>query len=319
MRRLLTAATLVTVFAVAAPANAYVTDGLYLYMDARNADSYSVSNSTEWNDISVNGRVGTINGSVTLDLATDSLFFDGTAVGTNYVDLDGAFDDWGTGFTIEFIGEFGARLDNWERIFDFGNGAQSDNIWVGRLYATNDLTLEYFVGSSSQGRCHTTGGLLSGREIHHWIITVDANALCRIYQDGVEVETSLQTGGGAPVSGPTSNGTQYAALPNNIVRTNNYVGASNWPDLDFEGSIQMIRIYTRALTVDDVNSADETTPTESGDGDGGGGDGGGIDESSGGSLANTGFDAVTTAALATAFVAGGLLLLRRRQQARVTK
>jgi LPXTG-motif cell wall-anchored protein len=309
MRRLLTAATMIAVFAVSAPANAYVTDGLYLYMDARNTDSYSVSNSTEWNDISVNGRNGTINGSVTLDGPTDALFFDGTAVGTNYVDLDGAFDNWGTGFTIEFIGEFGANVDNWERIFDFGNGAASDNIWVGRLYGTNDLTLEYFIGSSNQGRCHTTGGPLSGRELHHWIITVDANAVCRIYQDGLEVETSLQDGGGAHVSGPTSDGTQYAALPLNVARTNNFVGASNWPDRDFEGSIQMIRIYTRALTVDDVNNADETTPTESGSGGGGG-----IDESNGGSLANTGFDAVSSVVLAAALLAGGLLLVRRRHQ-----
>lgn len=319
MRRTLAAASIATVIAVAAPANAYVTDGLYLYMDARNTDSYSVSNSSEWNDISINGRNGTINGSVTLDGATDALFFNGTAVGTNYVDLDGAFDDWGTGFTIEFIGEFGANLDNWERIFDFGNGAASDNIWVGRLYGTNDLTLEYFVGSSSQGRCHTTGGLLTGRELHHWIITVDANALCRIYQDGVEVQTSLQTGGGVPVSGPTSDGTQYAALPNNIARINNYVGASNWPDRDFEGSIQMIRIYTRALTVDDVNTADETTPTEQN-----GGDNGGSDNNSGGegnsggsdtdSLADTGFDPMTAALAATALVIGGVVLLRRRSR-----
>jgi LPXTG-motif cell wall-anchored protein len=309
MRRLLTAATMVAVFALAAPANAYVTDGLYLYMDARNTDSYSVSNSTEWNDISVNGRNGTINGSVTLDVSTDALFFDGTAVGTNYVDLSGAFDDWGEGFTVEFIGEFGANVDGYERIFDFGNGAESDNIWVGRFGNTNDLALEIWRGSANQGKCITTEGQLSGRELHHWIITVDAEAKCRIYQDGVEVQTSFQGFFEGPISAPTIDGSELLALPNDIVRTNNFVGASNWPDRDFEGSIQMIRIYTRALTVDDVSSADETTPTESGGGGDGDGDGDG-----GGSLANTGFDAVIMAALATAFVAGGLLLMRRRRR-----
>lgn len=315
MRRLLTAATLLTVFAVSAPANAYVTDGLYLYMDARNAESYSVSNLTEWNDISVNSRNGTINGSVTLDGATDALFFDGTASGSNYVDLDGAFDSWGTGFTIEFIGEFGARVDNWERIIDFGNGPESDNVWVGRFTNSQNLTIEIWDGNSNLGRCHTTGNQLASRVLHHWIITMDSTPTCRIYMDGVEVETVLANPFEVDVTTPSTNGTAYPGLPNNVVRTNNYVGASNWTDPDFEGSIQMIRIYTRALTADDVNTADETTPTESG----GGGDGGGIDESGTGSLADTGFDAVTTAALATAFVAGGLLLIRRRQQASVTK
>ena len=309
MRRILAAASIAAVIAVAAPANAYVTDGLYLYMDARNTDSYSVSNPTEWNDVSVNGRNGTINGSVTLDGSTDALFFDGTASGTNYVDLDGAFDNWGTGFTIEFIGEFGARVDNWERIIDFGNGPESNNVWVGRYTNTQNLTIEIWNGSSNLGRCHTTGNQLAGRTLHHWIITMDSTPTCRIYMDGVEVETVLADRFGVDVTTPSTNGTAYPGLPNNVTRTNNYVGASNWTDPDFEGSIQMIRIYTRALSADDVDNADETAPTESN-----GGGGGGIDESNGGSLANTGFDAVSSVVLAAALLAGGLLLIRRRHQ-----
>jgi hypothetical protein len=311
MRRLLTAATLFVVFTIAAPANAYVTDGLYLYMDARNTNSYSVSNPTEWNDISINGRNGSINGSVTLDGATDVLFFDGTSSGTNFVDLDGAFNNWGNGFTIEFIGEFGARVDNWERIFDFGNGAESDNVWVGRYTNTQNLTIEIWDGSTNLGRCHTTGNQLAGRELHHWIITMDASPICRIYMDGVEVATVLADGFENDVTSPSTNGTAYPGLPNDVTRTNNYVGASNWTDPDFEGSIQMIRIYTRALTMDEVDSADELTPTEDGDGDGGGGDGdGGASET--GALADTGFDPIPLAGLSVFAIAAGIVAARRR-------
>lgn len=314
MRKFISAVALAAALSTAAPAQAYVTDGLYLYMDARDTNSYSVSNPTEWNDASVNLRNGTIYGSVTLDNATDALFFDGTAVGTNYVDLSGEFNDWSNGFTIEFIGEFGANVDNWERIFDFGNGAGSDNIWVGRLYGTQDLTLEYFVGSSNLGRCHTSDGALSGREMHHWIITVDATAKCRIYQDGVEVSTSMQNAGGNAVSGPTMDGTTYSGLPLNVSRINNYVGRSNWPDRDFEGSIQMVRIYTRSLTIDEVDSADELTPTEDGGGDGNG-DGGASETGGGtdtGSLADTGFDPIPLAGLAIVAIAAGIVAARRR-------
>jgi hypothetical protein len=307
MRRIALTIALAAAMSTVTPAQAYVTDGLYLYMDARDTDSYSASNPTEWNDASVNLRNGTIYGSVTLDNATDALFFDGTAVGTNYVDLSGDFNDWSNGFTIEFIGEFGANVDNWERIFDFGNGAASDNIWVGRLYGTQELTLEYFVGNQNRGRCHTSDGALSGREMHHWIITVDASATCRIYQDGAEVTTSLQDGSGNAVSGPTMDGTTYASLPASVARTNNYVGRSNWPDRDFEGSIQMVRIYTRPLTIDEVDSADVLTPTED---TGGGGQTGG--ETDTGSLASTGFDPVPLAGVSVLAIAAGLVIARRR-------
>jgi hypothetical protein len=295
------------------PAQAYVTDGLYLYMDARDTNSYSVANPTQWNDISPNLRNGTIHGSVTLDNATDALFFDGSSSGTNYVDLSGEFNDWGDGFTIEFIGEFGARVDNWERIFDFGNGPESDNVWVGRFTNTQNLTIEIWDGSTNLGRCHTTGNQLAGRTIHHWIITMDSTPTCRIYMDGAEVETVLSDRFEVEVTTPSTNGTVYPGLPNDVTRTNNYVGASNWTDPDFEGSIQMVRIYTRPLTVDEVQTADETTPD--GGTDGGGGDTGGEESGGGtdtGSLASTGFDPISLGGLSLLAMAAGIVIARRR-------
>ena len=233
-------------------AQAYVTDDLYVNLDSRSSDSYSTANPTEWNDISVNARRGVIYGSVTLDNTTGALIFDGTGFGTNYVGLSGAFDDWGNGLTFEFIGEFGAELNSWERIVDFGNGAESDNIWVGRLADSQDLAFEVWLGGINQGRCHTTSGLLNSRELAHWKITVNSSRLCRIYRDGVEQPTQLQAPGGAELTAESMSGTVYPAFPNVIARTSNYVGRSNWlADHDFEGSIEMIRVYNRAPATGD--------------------------------------------------------------------
>jgi len=308
MRRLLTAASIATVLAVAAPANAYVTDGLYLSMDARVADSYSASNAGQWNDVSPNGRDGTIYGNVSLDNSTDALVFDGTGYGSNYVDLDGAFDDFDSGLTIEFIGEFGATTNIWERIFDFGNGAGSDNVWVGRFHETQELAFEVWIGSSNQGRCHTTTGELAGRDLAHWVITVDDSLICRIYKDGVPQSTQLQTGSGIDVGSSSLDGTAYPAFPRNIARANNYVGRSGWiVDPDFEGSIQMIRIYNRALTEAEVfdNATNSADPEDT--------SGGGSDtDAEPRSLADTGFDPITGATIAAVMLGAGFFLLRRR-------
>jgi len=307
----LTAVALATVFAVVAPASATVTDGLYLSMDARVADSYSVSNPGQWNDVSPNGRDGTIYGNIPLDAPTESLIFDGSGFGTNYVDLDGAFDDFDSGLTIEFIGEFGAETNVWERIFDFGNGDASDNVWVGRLDGTQELAFEVWLDASNQGRCHTTTGELATRELAHWVITIDDSLICRIYKDGVPQSTQLQNGMGVAIGSPTLDGTAFPAFPRNIERANNYVGRSNWSaDPDFEGSIQMIRIYNRALTEDEV--ADNTTSAEDPTGGGGGGDSG--DGSNTGSLAATGFDPLTGASFAALMLGAGVFLLRRRRR-----
>ena len=230
------------------PAQASDTGGLYLNMDSRLSASYSTGNPTEWNDISRNARIGVIHGSVTPDIATGALVFDGTGFGANYVGLSGPFDDWGKGLTFEFIGEFGNEVNSWERIVDFGNGEGSDNIWVGRLGDSQDLAMEIWLGGASQGRCHTTSGLLNSRELAHWVISMDSSLLCHIYRDDVEQPTQLQNRAGAEL-GPVSNsGTVYPAFPNSIARTSNYVGRSNWgDDHDFEGSIEMIRVYNRAL------------------------------------------------------------------------
>jgi hypothetical protein len=69
----------------------------------------------------------------------------------------------------------------------------------------------------------------------------------------------------------------------------------------------MVRIYTRPLTIDEVDSADVLTPTED---TGGGGQTGG--ETDTGSLASTGFDPIPIAGLSVLAIAAGVVIARRR-------
>lgn len=45
--------------------------------------------------------------------------------------MGSGFSNCGSGPTIEFEAHFGAAKQGWERIFDFGNGPASDNVWIG--------------------------------------------------------------------------------------------------------------------------------------------------------------------------------------------
>jgi len=273
---------IVAAFAIS-PVQANANDGLYLEMDSRSTASYSAGNPTEWNDISPYARNGVIHGSVSRDISTDALAFDGTSFGTNYVGLPGPFDDFGNGFTMEFIVEFGADVDGWERIIDFGNGEGSDNIWVGRLGGSQDLAMEIFLGGISQGRCHTTSGLLDTRELTDWVVTLDSSLLCHVYREGIEQPTQRQNRAGSELSAVSDSGTVYPAFPNVIARTSNFVGRSNWiDDHDFEGSIELIRIHNRP-PVDD-------------------------------NLATTGFDPSQPTALAFLSTGAAVIAIRRRRR-----
>jgi hypothetical protein len=255
-----------TVFGVTAPAQAYVTDGLMIYLDASKTSSYGGSGTT-WTDISGSGRHGTLTGGVTFDAATQSMRFAGGANGSGFVDLDGDFNNFANGLTIEFEGEFGAARSPWERVFDFAL-AQSSSLsdignvanvfWVGQIGSRNELTLETWINGTNQGRCHTDvpGGALGpagDRTLHKWVLTLDGY-VCRIYKDGVELPTRVASAANAnlDITPSVPNGSAYP-LPLTTTRTSAFLGRSNFTaDGDLEGSIRYIRIYNKYLTPEEV-------------------------------------------------------------------
>lgn len=233
------------------------TSALFFNINAGDPASYSTATPTQWTDLSTANRNGTIQGTLTYNSTDKALKFPGRT--DSYVDMGAGFKNFGTGITIEFEGHFGSINQGWERIFDFGNGPQSDNIWVGVLGtsgANNQLAIEIWDGSqATAGRCISTNPVLTANTFDKWVITLDGT-LCRMYKNGTQIHTTRISGYGSNVLATATSadsGVAYAFLPNDIQRQNNYIGKSNWIlDPAFDGAIKYVRIYTAALTGDDV-------------------------------------------------------------------
>ncbi|MFM2385233.1 MAG: Internalin-A precursor [Actinomycetota bacterium] len=282
-------------------ARAYDTEGLMFYYNF--SDLASAADNTTIADLSGNNRTGTIRGSgLTYNPTTRALTFPGGSNGTGYLNLSGSFSTFTEGITIEFEGEFGNNLSQWERIFDFGiPGGVANDFWVGQMAGSHELALETWINGVNQGRCHTAtdgSALDNSRTFSKWLITVDSISGCRIYKDGVELQTQIKNGDYTSDTAVQAHGSAYP-LPAVSDRTANFVGRSNWEDDDdFEGSIRYLRLYNRALTPTEVlDNATNDQPRA---------------ETNSGSLAATGFDSTIYLLAAGALVTIGALLWRRR-------
>jgi hypothetical protein len=115
-----------------------VTDGLVLYLDAANLNSY-VSGSTAWRDISRGGNNGTlINGVSYNGLNGGSLVFDGV---DDYVNL-------GNPSSLNITAEI--TLSVWVKIPSYNTGVFSDIITKGISFGGSDAS--YFIGIINDGR-----------------------------------------------------------------------------------------------------------------------------------------------------------------------
>ena len=264
--------TIAGLLASSSAVNAVATNSLFFSINAGDPGSYSASTPGTWTDLSSAGRNGTIYNSPTFDAVNGALSFNPNTsrsdnASAKYVDMGDGFNNFGSGITIEFEAHFGSVAGNWERIFDFGNGAEQDNIWVGNYYAEDEIAIELWFPNPSNpntqiasGRCKTKNDVnsLVANTFRKYVITLDGD-FCRIYVNGTEVNTV--------VDGPAGNTSfdnfvdgqdlksNFPDLPNNVTRTNNYIGKSNWGvDRAFDGAIKYVRIYTEALSASDVTN-----------------------------------------------------------------
>ncbi|MFM8871711.1 MAG: InlB B-repeat-containing protein, partial [Actinomycetota bacterium] len=228
---------------------------LFLNLNAGDSASYSASTPGTWTDLSSAARNGTIfgSGSVTYNSGTKALTFPGSV--NSYVDMGSGFNSFGSGITVEFEGHFGAANQSWERVFDFGNADASDNIWVGvfgESYIPNALAVELWNLNSGQGRCVSPPNTLTTNSFAKYAVTLDGS-VCRMYKDGVELQTRVGQCYNAGTCSTAMTGSTYTYLPRNITRTRNYIAKSNWvADPAFNGSLKYVRIYTSALTPSEI-------------------------------------------------------------------
>ncbi|GJD72449.1 hemolysin [Methylobacterium goesingense] len=97
---------------------------------------------------------------------------------------------------------------NYQRVFDTGNGAKSDNVWLGQVSHSRDMAFEIFSGSTPY-RIVAKNAIVQGVEAR-WTAAVDANGHMSLYKDNV----LLAQGQGV--------------VPRDVDRANEFVGKSNW-------------------------------------------------------------------------------------------
>lgn len=147
----------------------------------------------------------------------------------------------------------------WQRIWDFGNNDNSEDLQgtgVQSIFLTPNngggMVLSIFpTGIGSQQVL--TGPALPVGGLHQIVWTYDAPTTTgRLYVDGVEVD---------------SDATMTHTLAGLGSTVNNWLGHSQYPDFDFNGSIAEFRIYDGALSAADVAAHFSVGPDPSGRGE----------------------------------------------------
>lgn len=252
------------------PVEAISANSLLFNINASDPGSYSVSNPNVWTDLSSANQSGTVYGTVTK--VGDALKFPGNT--SSYVDMGPGYSNFGTGISIEFEANFGLAGNTWERIFDFGNAAGVDNIWVGSYANSSEVVVELWkpnpTTQTGMGRCRADDSVNSivANTFKKYVVTLDGTT-CRIYIDGTEINTVVDGPAKGTVGGQNSSydafydaaglGSAYPFLPSVTNRTRNFIGKSNWSaDAAFDGSIKYVRIYSEAISSTDVNNNAQT-------------------------------------------------------------
>lgn len=182
------------------------------------------------NESCIGNSNGAINITPTNGTPNRGVSLDGSG---DYIDLpDGVYFN-GSSFTVE-AWVFPRSFNSWSRIFDFANGSGNNNVLLALSNGTSGVPLlDIYNGTSAQALSAT-----QAIQLNTWThVAVVFNAgTATIYFNGTAV-------GSGPVLTPT-----------NIVRTNNYIGKSNWPDADANMIVDEFRIWNAAVSPANLNT-----------------------------------------------------------------
>eukprot|EP00520_Triparma_pacifica_P008937 CAMPEP_0118666010 /NCGR_PEP_ID=MMETSP0785-20121206/18966_1 /TAXON_ID=91992 /ORGANISM="Bolidomonas pacifica, Strain CCMP 1866" /LENGTH=4927 /DNA_ID=CAMNT_0006560251 /DNA_START=40 /DNA_END=14819 /DNA_ORIENTATION=- len=160
--------------------------------------------------------------------SADGIKFDGV---DDYVKID----DWEWGGTTSF--EVYVKYDSfnyYSRIFDFGNGADSDNVIL--YNADTSSTIRWNVCQGSSQKILDTSNYDSATWTHV-VVTVN-DMTTKVYKNGVLVDTKTD-----------------GHEPNVMTRTNHFIGASNSLYNFFDGTVAYLKMWHGIeLTASDVTS-----------------------------------------------------------------
>ena len=201
---------------------------VHFSMDAEFIDGKTVIDSANGAILSgtMIGQVSSVSGKV-----SGALNFDGYG---DYINMPPGFDDFSNGMTVSFWA-YPTAVHDWARFIDFGNGASNDNIIFARPGSNNDISFHVYRGSSSGSQITASGAL----ELNKWQMftaTLNPFGYVRIYKNGQQV-----------ANGRTN-------IPRNVVRTNNYIGKSNWSNEYYKGNLDEFAIWDRVLSDNEITA-----------------------------------------------------------------
>ena len=188
-------------------------------------------------DASGGGNNGALLGGVTATTdrfgnAGQALQFNGT---NGYIDVPDGVYFTGGDFTVSAWVRV-AAYNSWSRLFDFGNGAQSNNVILSVSNTTTGKPAgDIYVGAASGGLVGSNTALA----LNTWqLLTYTyTNNIGTIYINGVQMAQGVQ------------------GTPANINRTINYIGRSNWSsDAYANARYDDFRIYNRIISTQEIQS-----------------------------------------------------------------
>ncbi|GBF00254.1 hypothetical protein NIES298_45000 [Microcystis aeruginosa NIES-298] len=161
--------------------------------------------------------------SVKKDAIESVLAFDGI---DDYVQLPAANTDYSQGFTVEAWVQH-KSFRSWSTIIDFGNGAEKNSIVLGNVGKSKPLGLHLFCNNEKHF-IEAPNALEIGKWTHV-AATIDKSGMGKLYKNGQLIQS------------------KQLSLPDNLNRTLNYIGKSNWVnDGYFEGQMTEVRVWNIA-------------------------------------------------------------------------
>ncbi|MCJ2039507.1 M10 family metallopeptidase C-terminal domain-containing protein [Methylobacterium sp. J-059] len=128
-----------------------------------------------------------------------------------------------------FVADVVARFDDpaggaWQRVFDFGNGPERDNVFLGQRADSTDMVFSIWRDGEDH-RITAKDAIVAGQDAH-WTTSVDETGVMKLYKDGVLLAEG------------------HGVVPADVVRTSELVGKSNWAsDAPLLGSAGKVDVH----------------------------------------------------------------------------
>ena len=192
---------------------------------------YSFTNSQLLNDITFEGEPAPVGTAVSSNLTDKHLYVPGQG---QYGDAPDINVSHSGGLTIMAWIRYNS-FNRWSRIVDMGNGPGADNILLANRGTNPHL---HFSARNSNGNSNiqADNSLVIG-EWQHVAATIDGSGNGRLYLNGQLVASGTMN------------------IPDNVMRTNNYIGRSNWAnDEYFDGDMDEVSYWTTALSQTEIQN-----------------------------------------------------------------